>query len=211
MMTLNEMKLRFESVKDNSKQKNDDFYNLLESKSIHFKCYDRPILSLFPYEIEFHGGKPGKEIKEQCDKSSGYYKNYFDKEGRIIIVEQLNSKEVVINRQFIFYSHDLIERYHFTRIGTFKLVSYSVLPLKKMLPEKLFNIGLKGQAIWGFIYEGDKLKKVEVLRVTEDGHENKVKDVHFLYNNDELCEIVYDYLNGEKQSIYKKLKAKSKN
>ncbi|ELY2909942.1 hypothetical protein SMX71_004215 [Cronobacter dublinensis] len=208
MMTLSEMKLRFESVKNNSKQKSDDFYNELESKAIHFKCYDMPILSSFPYEVQFYGGKPGKEIKEQCDKSRGYYKNYFDKEGRIIIAEELNSKEVVISRQFIFYSHDLIERYHFTKIGTFKLVSYNVLPLKRTLPEKLFNIGLKGQAIWDFVYEGDKLKKVEVLRVTEDGHENKVKDVHFLYKEDDLVEIVYDYLNGEKQSIYKKLKSK---
>ncbi|EIZ9521806.1 hypothetical protein MRB91_004433, partial [Cronobacter sakazakii] len=52
------------------------------------------------------------------------------------------------------------------------------------------------------------LKKIEVNNVTDDDYK-KAKDVHFLYGASGLVEIVYDYLNGEKQSIYKnKLKSK---
>ncbi|EKS1127299.1 hypothetical protein RBA27_004118, partial [Cronobacter sakazakii] len=61
---------------------------------------------------------------------------------------------------------------------------------------------------WDFIYDEGVLKKIEVNNVTDDDYK-KAKDVHFLYGASGLVEIVYDYLNGEKQSIYKnKLKSK---
>ncbi|MGC8340704.1 hypothetical protein [Cronobacter sakazakii] len=208
MMTFNEMKLKLENIKVNSNQANEDFYNLLASRAVCHKYYDRPVLSLFPYEIEYYGGKPGKEIKQPYDKTNGYYKCFFDGDGRIIISEGVNGKGVVINRQFVFYSPDIIESYYFTKVGAFKAANYSVLPLKKGLPEKLFNIGPKGQSIWDFIYDEGVLKKIEVNNVTDDDYK-KAKDVHFLYGASGLVEIVYDYLNGEKQSIYKnKLKSK---
>ncbi|EKY3217577.1 hypothetical protein RBA43_004062, partial [Cronobacter turicensis] len=192
----------------NSNQANEDLYNLLASRAVGHKYYDSPVLSLFPYEIEYYGGKPGKEIKEPCDKTNGYYRCFFDGDGRIIISEGVSGKGVVINRQFVFYSPDIMESYYFTKVGAFKAANYSVLPLKKGLPEKLFNIGPKGQSVWSFIYDKDILKKIEVTNVTDDNYK-KAKDVHFLYSNSGLVEIVYDYLNGEKQSIYKN-KSKSK-
>ncbi len=208
-MTLDEMKLKFENTRANSNQVNDEFYNLLAGKATSQKNYDKPVLSLFPYEIQYYGGKPGKEIKESHEKTNGYYKCFFDDDGRIIISEKVNGKGIVTSRQFVFYSGDIIESYYFTRIGTFKAVNYSVLPLKKGLPEKLFNIASKGQSILNFTYDKENLRKIEVTNII-DGNYNKHKDVHFLYNNDELVEVVYDYLNGQKQSIYKKLKSKSK-
>ncbi|EOL8946781.1 hypothetical protein ACM91X_004004 [Cronobacter dublinensis] len=207
MMTLDEMKLKFENTRANSNQINNEFYNFLAAKATSHKNYDKPALTLFPYEIEYYGGRPGKEIKESYDKSKGYYKCFLDNDGRIIISEGVSGKGVVISRQFLFYSPNVIESYYFTKIGTFKLSNYSVLPLKKGLPEKLFNIGSKGQGIWNFTYDNGNPSKIEITNVS-DGNHNKAKDVYFLYDNDELVEVIYDYLNGEKQSIYKKLKSK---
>lgn len=202
-MNLNECKDVFEIVKREPQEYIEKLFNSFENNVFSFKYSCDRVFSLFPFELESFGIKPGEETDERPDASRKYYKNYRDKNNRVILIEEYNAKGDVILKEFIEYGSSQIERFSFNKIGAFKIKSYSVLKIKDGRPVKLFNIGVKGESLWDFHYKNECLEKIDVFNSKEGKEVKKARSIEFFFQKDILKEVVYDYLNGERQSIFK--------
>lgn len=192
----------FHSLQKNQKEKHDDLLEEAQSKIDSVKYSKTVLVELYPFENEIFGLDKGVELKGDNVVNKEIKKNYFSKNRRLVMTEDLLATNKVTGRSFYFYRDDFVERISFHKIGTFKLKS-----LSRFYNEsgKLINKGIMGEACWNFEYINDSLTLIHVEEKEYSSGDIQKRDVELIYDEGKLLkEVINKYENGSSQVMYRR-------
>ncbi|MEI2266126.1 hypothetical protein [Erwinia sp. CGal63] len=202
MKELESLEKEFCTIQNNQKDKHDELLNDSQGKISECKYSDRILINFYPFESEIYGLKKGKELKEINKTKKSLRKNYFDSNGRLIMVEGILADERVTSRDFYYYREGFLERVSFQKIGSFKIKSLARY-YNSQEGCKLVNKAVMGESYWDFNLSNNQLISILVNERQSVNDDFQEREVVFCYNEkNELDVIINKYKNGSSQVIY---------
>ncbi|HED5893208.1 TPA: hypothetical protein R5R88_003792 [Salmonella enterica] len=158
------------------------------------------LYNLRPYEIERAGFKKGRKLNKLPSKIKNTHVYYFDKLGRIVLIETYGQPEDIINKEYCIYGDNCLERLYFTSTGTLRNISISFF--ENSMIKKDINWGVYGCSISDYIYIDTILEKITVYQKEHKDPSFSEFDVIFKYNGGALESITNVFPNGYQEQRF---------
>lgn len=200
MIELSQIEKRYNEVSSNHEKYLSEYTSIILSKSNKSVISKGVLYNLRPYEMERAGFKKGRKLNKLPSAIKNTHVYYFDKSGRIILIETYGMSEKIINREFCIYGDSHLERLYFTSSGQLRNISASLFV--DSIIKKDINWGMYGCSISDYIYNEAILEKITVYQKEHKDSSFSEFDVIFKYKNNELESITNVFPNGYQEQRF---------
>ncbi|EAA8878206.1 hypothetical protein CIU44_018185 [Salmonella enterica] len=200
MCELKELEKRYIEVSSDCERFLSDYISCILPDSINTVISKGALYNLRPYEIERAGFKKGRKLNKLPSSIKNTHVYYFDKSGRIVLVEIYGQDKNIVNRECCIYGDNCLERLHFTSAGILRNISVSFF--ENSMVKKDINWGVYGCSTSNYIYNDTALEKITVHQKEHKDFSFSEFDVIFKYKDDELESITNVFPNGYQEQRF---------
>lgn len=188
---------------DHNKNSSDLNYKTIKENIVYEKISRGRLFNITPYENESDGLKKGQAIKSRPQNMKNIVIYSFNEFNNIILMEEYGTVKNPY-REYFYYCENTIKRYRYDTSDHLIYVKYVIMQEDKV--KEVYHYAEYGFRYEEYFYDNDTQVKIVSQEKEHNKEEFLTREINFYYDeNNTLCLIEQDNLNGYIQELYPKL------